>query len=92
MAETPSKAVQAKAAKYLLDARVNVVEADDATALISVRGTEVYEVIFSGIWTCSCPAQTYCAHILAASTICKRAPVQPKISTSDDDEIAALLS
>lgn len=66
-----SAATETKAKKYLADGKVKVRLHGRENALIEVQGSEAtpYEVKFSGVWSCNCPARMMCAHIIAARLI-----------------------
>lgn len=63
----PSEAVQAKARRYLAEARLLVERVDATTIQARCRGQgAVYALGFaSGEWWCSCPARRECAHLVA---------------------------
>jgi predicted DNA-binding protein len=68
----PSQAVQAKAAQYLLERRVQVDHVDRTTfsALVYGSSHNPYQVTcIGGQWRCGCPATVDCAHLLGAQVV-----------------------
>lgn len=68
-----SEVSEKKALLYLTEGKVQVLEHDDASCLITVQGSdkEPYNVIYgNAVWHCTCPARkALCAHVIAAKLI-----------------------
>ncbi|MGI8790287.1 MAG: hypothetical protein ACR2I4_05325 [Actinomycetota bacterium] len=68
----PREPAAMKAERYLVSGRLQIHAADAFSASATVRGDsgELYRVIHDhGLWQCSCPARTRCAHLLALARV-----------------------
>jgi len=65
------ESVEAKARRYLGEARLRIVSASSDHVRAIARGAgALYDVTCDeGLWRCSCPALTRCAHVAAAQLI-----------------------
>jgi hypothetical protein len=71
---SPRESVDAKARRYLGEARVKVDYAETFAVRATARGgAAVYRVSYTGgSWSCDCPARGRCAHLAAVGLIAPR--------------------
>jgi hypothetical protein len=86
----------AKALRYLASGRVSVQRHDTMVSEVHVTGDaggEPYHVIRRAAeWSCDCPAQVECAHILACKAIIATPPGEDiRLWQASPDELDALL-
>ena len=83
-----SESIDSKAARYLVENRVAVVEVIDQVGIFQVVGSDAkpYVVRHGGEWTCTCPSRVLeCSHILACRKITKFDPLRQMLFTGDDE-------
>lgn len=70
----PRETVEAKAARYLLESRVTIYQANDTVIRARVRGMgDEYTVIATrGGYACNCPARGRCCHQVAVMSVTLR--------------------
>lgn len=71
----PREDYRTKAVRYLGEGRLTVRRAGDSSIVATCRGdsAEVYRVEFAeGVWSCTCPARSRCAHLQALMLVTLR--------------------
>ena len=88
-----SDSIQRKADRYLTEGRVLAVylTLTGGDFLVNGSAPEPYKVHFLGEWTCSCPAQIVCAHIVACQKITRFEPARQIMFADPEDELSAFL-
>jgi uncharacterized Zn finger protein len=91
--------IEAKAARYLREGRVQVVSIHEGRILVLVRGSkpDPYTVRFTnGVWVCSCEAQVWrCSHVAAVQLVVspnyRQRELEPPAVGSVTEELDGLL-